>query len=62
LTGEPEEKFSRLVHFVEDRPGHDWRYAIDAIKIHEELGWRPTETFATGIRKTVNWYFTKYTQ
>jgi dTDP-glucose 4,6-dehydratase len=62
LTGEPAEKFSRLVRFVEDRPGHDWRYAIDAIKIQEELGWYPTETFETGMRKTVEWYLTKYTQ
>ena len=39
-----------------DRPGHDRRYAIDARKIERELGWRPAETFATGIRKTVQWY------
>jgi len=42
--------------FVTDRPGHDRRYAIDATKIERELGWRPAETFATGIRKTVQWY------
>ena len=42
--------------FVKDRPGHDRRYAIDASKINRELGWRPAETFATGIRKTVQWY------
>lgn len=42
--------------FVADRPGHDRRYAIDARKIERELGWRPAETFATGIRKTVQWY------
>jgi nucleoside-diphosphate-sugar epimerase len=41
---------------VTDRPGHDRRYAIDARKIERELGWRPVETFATGIRKTVDWY------
>lgn len=44
------------IAFVEDRPGHDRRYAIDATKIERELGWRPAETFETGIRKTVQWY------
>ena len=42
--------------FVKDRPGHDRRYAIDAGKLERELGWRPAETFETGIRKTVEWY------
>ena len=46
----------RLVTFVKDRPGHDRRYAIDARKVERELGWRPAETFETGIRKTVRWY------
>jgi dTDP-glucose 4,6-dehydratase len=46
----------RLIHFVADRPGHDRRYAIDASKIMRELGWRPVESFSTGIRKTVEWY------
>jgi len=45
-----------LIRFVEDRPGHDLRYAIDASKIERELGWRPLETFDTGLRKTVEWY------
>ncbi|MGO4704944.1 dTDP-glucose 4,6-dehydratase [Microvirga sp. 2MCAF38] len=45
-----------LISFVTDRPGHDMRYAIDASKIERELGWRPTETFETGLRKTVEWY------
>lgn len=45
-----------LISFVTDRPGHDWRYAIDCRKIERELGWQPKETFATGIRKTVRWY------
>ena len=45
-----------LISFVTDRPGHDWRYAIDASKMNDELGWRPAETFETGIRKTVMWY------
>jgi dTDP-glucose 4,6-dehydratase len=44
------------ITFVKDRPGHDRRYAIDASKIENELGWRPSETFETGIRKTVQWY------
>ncbi len=46
----------RLITFVEDRPGHDRRYAIDATKIGRELGWKPTEQFETGLRKTVQWY------
>ena len=46
-----------LISFVKDRPGHDVRYAIDASKIERELGWVPEETFETGLRKTVEWYF-----
>jgi dTDP-glucose 4,6-dehydratase len=48
--------YERLITFVKDRPGHDRRYAIDARKIERDLGWRPAETFETGIRKTVQWY------
>ena len=48
--------YARLLNYVKDRPGHDRRYAIDASKIHNELGWKPAETFETGIRKTVRWY------
>lgn len=48
--------YARLITYVADRPGHDRRYAIDARKIERELGWRPAETFETGIRKTVQWY------
>ena len=48
--------YESLITFVKDRPGHDLRYAIDATKIQNELGWTPTETFDTGIRKTVEWY------
>jgi dTDP-glucose 4,6-dehydratase len=47
-----------LITYVKDRPGHDRRYAIDARKIESELGWRPEETFETGIRKTIQWYLT----
>ncbi len=45
-----------LITFVKDRPGHDQRYAIDASKIERDLGWKPQETFETGLRKTVEWY------
>ncbi|MBK9161536.1 MAG: dTDP-glucose 4,6-dehydratase [Nitrosomonadales bacterium] len=48
--------YRSLIAFVADRPGHDRRYAIDARKIERELGWKPAETFETGIRKTVQWY------
>lgn len=52
----PAGRHDRLITHVTDRPGHDRRYAIDARKIERELGWRPAETFETGIRKTVRWY------
>lgn len=48
--------YADQITYVEDRPGHDLRYAIDATKIANELGWKPKETFETGIEKTVNWY------
>lgn len=48
------------VHFVADRPGHDLRYAIDASKICDQLGWRPTETFDSGLRRTVEWYLANF--
>lgn len=48
--------YADLITYVTDRPGHDLRYAIDADKIHRELGWKPQETFESGIRKTVVWY------
>lgn len=50
------ERYTDLITYVKDRPGHDIRYAIDASKIADELGWKPKETFATGLRKTVQWY------
>jgi dTDP-glucose 4,6-dehydratase len=49
-------KYQDLITFVKDRPGHDLRYAIDATKIANELGWTPKETFDTGLKKTVQWY------
>jgi dTDP-glucose 4,6-dehydratase len=49
-------RYETLITYVKDRPGHDRRYAIDARKIERELGWKPAETFASGIRKTVEWY------
>lgn len=49
-------QFADLIEFVTDRPGHDTRYAIDAGKIISELGWRPQESFESGLRKTVQWY------
>lgn len=52
-SGAPHE---RLITFVQDRPGHDQRYAIDATKLERELGWRAQETFETGLEKTVRWY------
>ena len=48
--------YASLITYVTDRPGHDLRYAIDASKIAKELGWKPEETFETGLRKTVQWY------
>jgi dTDP-glucose 4,6-dehydratase len=50
------QSYRAQINFVTDRPGHDRRYAIDATKLERELGWKPAETFETGIRKTVRWY------
>ena len=55
-----EESYKKLISFVSDRPGHDFRYAIDASKIENELGWRANENFESGIKKTINWYLDKY--
>ncbi len=56
LPDSPHRPHQRLITFVADRPGHDLRYAIDFSKIQRELGWRPKESFATGLAKTVHWY------
>jgi dTDP-glucose 4,6-dehydratase len=56
LRPDPAGPYARHITYVTDRPGHDRRYAIDARKIERELGWKPAETFETGIRKTVRWY------
>ncbi|WP_434986173.1 dTDP-glucose 4,6-dehydratase [Vreelandella zhaodongensis] len=56
-----ESSYRELITFVTDRPGHDLRYAIDASKIERELGWKPEETFETGLRKTVEWYLANET-
>ncbi|HBC3398524.1 TPA: dTDP-glucose 4,6-dehydratase [Vibrio parahaemolyticus] len=54
------ESYESLITYVKDRPGHDVRYAIDATKIAQELGWTPEETFESGIRKTVEWYLNNH--
>jgi len=56
IPGSKYKPHKNLIKFVEDRPGHDKRYAIDASKIKTELNWQPVETFASGLRKTVQWY------
>lgn len=53
---DPAGPYDRLIEFVTDRPGHDRRYAIDAKRLREELGWRPAEDFASGIERTIAWY------
>lgn len=52
--------YEELIHFVKDRPGHDFRYAIDASKLRHDLAWTPQESFETGLRKTVQWYLANY--
>lgn len=51
-----QESYTNLIEFVEDRPGHDFRYAINASKIKNELNWHPSENFQSGLRKTISWY------
>ena len=50
------ESYKNLITFVEDRPGHDYRYAIDSSKIQNQMNWKPKETFESGIEKTIAWY------
>ncbi len=52
----PQSSYHDLITFIEDRPGHDFRYAIESSKIHKNLQWKPTETFQSGLEKTVQWY------
>ena len=56
MRPKPRGSYADQIAFVADRPGHDRRYAIDASRLREELGWRPMESFETGVRKTVRWY------
>ncbi|HWI26267.1 MAG TPA: dTDP-glucose 4,6-dehydratase [Stellaceae bacterium] len=56
LPRSPHRPHERLIAFVEDRPGHDWRYAMDDSKLRRELGWRPGESIESGLRRTVRWY------
>ena len=57
----PQGSYQSLITFIQDRPGHDRRYAIDCHKIQTELGWSPKETFESGIRKTIQWYLAQST-
>ena len=56
ILNKPKAQFTDLIQFVPDRLGHDWRYAVEFSKIHDELGWLPVESFHSGISKTVSWY------
>jgi dTDP-glucose 4,6-dehydratase len=62
LSPKKKGSYKDLITYVEDRAGHDRRYAIDATKIEENLGWKADETFETGLRKTVQWYIKKYSE
>lgn len=60
-TGKDSQELKKLITFVKDRPGHDFRYAINSNKIKKELGWRPKESFDSGLRKTIKWYLNNQT-
>jgi len=55
-TGIDPSRYTELITFVQDRPGHDKRYAVDSSKIHDQLGWKPRESFSSGLRRTIRWY------
>tara|TARA_B100001063_G_scaffold197302_1_gene189525 strand:+ start:39525 stop:40511 length:987 start_codon:yes stop_codon:yes gene_type:complete len=59
LKSNPTESSNKLIKFIDDRLGHDFRYAIDFSKLKEELGWKPKTNFDTGIKETINWYISK---
>jgi dTDP-glucose 4,6-dehydratase len=56
IKGVSAEQYLKLITYVKDRPGHDFRYAIDCAKIEREIGWEPDHNFSEGIRKTIHWY------
>lgn len=56
ISGEPKENFESLITYVKDRPGHDWRYAIDCSKVKREIGWSPSPSLEKRLRETVEWY------
>ena len=60
LTGESVADYTKLITFVKDRPGHDWRYAINCKKLETQLGWKRAHQLDDGIRKTAKWYLEKY--
>lgn len=55
-TGEPKEVYEQLITYVKDRPGHDWRYAIDCTKVKKDIGWHPSPSLEKRLRETIDWY------
>ena len=53
-------QYRELITFVDDRPGHDFRYAVDAQKLERDLGWKPAMPFLVGLQQTVEWYLARY--
>ena len=62
ISSQELKSYNKLIKFVDDRPGHDKRYAIDCSKIKQDLNWHPNENFNSGMIKTVKWYLDKYKQ